>query len=176
MLIAQVAAIVRGRVELHRRIGAVGAGYGGLVFIIGVVVSVAAPVIRVHAGQMPVRIAERVVLYNLTDILVFGAFFVAALVTRRRPALHARWIICATTALVGAAVGRLGLTSDVLYFILWMSPLWGAIGIDLWKERRFHPIFVLSLAVFFAAWFKVPVVSASPALRAVGHSLIAPFL
>jgi len=28
---------------------------------------------------MPARIAERVVLYNLTDILVFGAFFVTAL-------------------------------------------------------------------------------------------------
>jgi FtsH-binding integral membrane protein len=174
LLIAQVAAIVGGRVAVHRRIGAVGAAYGGLVFVVGVVVSIAAPVIRVHSGQMPTGIAERVVLYNLTDILVFGAFLVAALATRRRPELHARWIIAATTALVGAAVGRIA--GDVLYFMLWMSPLWGAIGIDLWKERRLHPIFVLSLGVFFATWFKVSVVSASPALQAIGRSLIGPFL
>jgi FtsH-binding integral membrane protein len=174
LLIAQVAAIVRGRVALHRRMGAAGAAYGALVFIIGIVVSIAAPVIRVHAGQMPAPVAESVVLYNLVDILVFGAFLVLALATRRRPDLHARWIISATTALVGAAVGRI--SGGVLYFFLWMSPLWCAIGIDLWKSRRLHPIFVLSLAIYFAAWFKVPVVSASPALRAVGRALIDPFL
>lgn len=176
LLIAQTAAIVRGRVALHRRIGTVGKGYGTLVFIVGVVVSIAAPVIRVHAGQMPARIAERVVLYNLTDILVFGAFFAAAIITRRRRELHARWIVAATTALVGAAVGRLGLTSEAQYFALWMSPLWLAIGIDLVTRRRIHPIFIFSLVVFFAAWYKVPVASGSAALQAIGRALISPFL
>ena len=175
LLIAQAAAIAQGRVSQHRRIGLAGAAYGALVLLLGVVVSIAAPVIRLRAGQMPAGIAERVVLYNLTDILLFGAFFSAAMATRRRPELHARWIISATTAMVGAAVGRV-VTGDILYFFVWMSPIFAAIAIDLSTRRRLHPIFAFSLAAFFVAWFKVPIVSASPALRVIGRILITPFL
>ena len=98
LLVAQVSFIASGKVAQHRRIGRVGVFYGALVFGVGAAVSVAAPALRVRSGMLTERIASLVVLYNLVDILCFGGFFAAALITGRRPELHKRWILCAPQA------------------------------------------------------------------------------
>ena len=57
-------------------------------------------------GQFPLEVGGMVVLYNLADMLLFGAFLALAFAYRNRPELHKRWIIAATAALGGAAIGR----------------------------------------------------------------------
>ena len=93
LLLAQVSFIAFGKVAQHRRVGRVGAFYGALVFAVGFAVSIAAPALRVRSGVLPERIASLVVLYNLVDILCFGGFFAAALIARRQPEWHKRWIL-----------------------------------------------------------------------------------
>ena len=58
MLVAQAAAVVAGRVRLHRRFGVAGMVYGALVFGVGLVVSIGAPALRVRDGQFPLDVGR----------------------------------------------------------------------------------------------------------------------
>ena len=123
VLAAQAAAVAAGRVRLHRRLGTAGMIYGALVFSVGVLVSVGAPALRVRAGDYSLEVGGVIVLYNLTDMLLFGAFLALAFAYRNRPELHERWIIAATAALCGAAIGRVVPGNTLQYLLLWLSPL-----------------------------------------------------
>src|SRR5262245_10120124 len=175
LLIAQASFIAFGKVEQHRRIGRAGAFYGALVFGIGVAVSVAAPALRVRSGVQPERVASLVVLYDLVDIACFGGFFGAALITRRHQEWHKRWILSATTALLGAAVGRV-IQDQWLYRAVWLSPLVASMVIDLSTRRRVHPVSLISLSVLFVVSFKVAIITMSPVWATVGRVLLRRFL
>ena len=59
---------------------------------------------RVRAGE--VAAAQAQLLGPLLDMLVFAPLFAAAIYYRRKPELHKRLMIVATTSLLIAAVGR----------------------------------------------------------------------
>jgi hypothetical protein len=83
-------------------------------------------------------------------MLVFAPLFAAALYYRRKPELHKRLMIVATTALLIAAVGRIPLPADLrlpLVYLLWTSPILVAMAHDFWRQRRVHPVYVLGLVV-----------------------------
>ena len=168
LLVAQVSFIASGQVAPHRRIGRVGVFYGALVFGIGAAVSVAAPALRVRSGMLPERSASLVVLYNLVDILCFGGFFTAAVVTRRQPELHKRWILCATSALLGAAVGRV-IQDEWLYRAVWVSPLVAMMLIDVSTRQRVHLVSLVGFATLLVVSFKVTLIAMSPMWAAVGR-------
>jgi hypothetical protein len=174
LLIAQASLIAFGKVAQHRRLGRMGAFYGVLVFGVGLAVSIAAPALRVRSGVLPERFASLVVLYNLVDILCFGGFFAAALVTRRQPELHKRWILSATIALSGAAVGRV-IQDPQLYRVVWLSPLVASMLIDLYTRRRLHVVSLVSLCALLVVSFKVAIIAMSPVWAAVGHTILGLF-
>jgi hypothetical protein len=66
LVVLQALFVTRGQLRTHRTLGVFAAAYGGLVFLMGLVVSVAAPAARVHAGSMTTEQASLVALYNLT--------------------------------------------------------------------------------------------------------------
>ena len=175
VLVAQAAVVVSGNVRLHRRLGTAGMLYGALVFAVGSLVSVGAPAFRVRAGEFSLEVGGRVVLYNLTDMLLFGAFLALAFAYRNRPEPHKRWIIAATAALCGAALGRVVPGNTPQYLLLWLSPLIAMAGVDLVTRRRVHPIAVISSALLVIAFFKVPLYSA-PVWRDVGAAVLRPFV
>jgi hypothetical protein len=171
LLITQASFIAFGKVALHRRVGRAGAFYGALVFGVGFAVSIAAPALRVRSGVLSERVASLVVLYNLVDILCFGGFFAAALVSRRRSEWHKRWILVATTALLGAAVGRV-VQDQLIYRALWLSPLVALMVIDLSSRRRVHPASLIGVSILFVASFKVAIIAMSPVWAAIGRTLL----
>ncbi|HWN39666.1 MAG TPA: hypothetical protein VNP02_14280, partial [Gammaproteobacteria bacterium] len=85
VLVAQAAAVVAGNVRLHMRLGTTGMLYGAFVFAVGLLVSVGAPVVRVRAAFYPLEVGGIVAVYNLTDMLLFGAFLACAFAYRHRP-------------------------------------------------------------------------------------------
>jgi hypothetical protein len=176
LLIAQASLVVAGRQDLHRRLGTFGIAYGVAVLVMGTIVSFAAPVVRVHAGQMPVAVASLVVLYNLVDMLVFGAFFAAAVVQRRHPEWHNRLILSATTAPAAAAVGRVLPENGWLYVAVWLSPLFASMLVDLALRRRLHPVSLISLPVFLLDANKVALLGLSTWPREIGRALIGSFV
>jgi len=175
VLVAQAAVVVAGNVRLHKRLGTIGMLYGAIVFAVGLLVSVGAPVVRVRAAFYPLEVGGIVAIYNLTDILLFGAFLALAFAYRNRPELHKRWIIAATAALCGAALGRVVPGGTMQYLLLWLSPLLALVAVDLVTRRRVHWIPVVSGALLVVAFFKVPLYAA-PVWREVGAALLRPFV
>jgi hypothetical protein len=175
VLVAQAAVVVAGNIRLHKRLGAAAMLYGALVFSVGLLVSVGAPVVRVRSGFYPLEVGGIVALYNLTDMLLFGAFLALAFAYRGRPELHKRWIIAASAALCGAALGRVVPGSSPQYLLLWLSPLLALVAIDVAKRQRVHWIPVVSIALLVVAFFKVPLYSA-PVWRDVGSVLLRIFV
>jgi hypothetical protein len=175
LLVAQAAVVVAGNVRLHRRLGAAGMLYGALVFFVGLIVSIGAPALRVRGDFYSLEVGGIIVLYNLADMLLFGAFLAFAFAQRNRPELHKRWIIAATAALCGAALGRVVRGNTPEYLLLWLSPLIATIAFDLAARRRVHWIPVVSGALVVVAFFKTPLLAA-PVWRDIGRGLLRPFV
>jgi hypothetical protein len=175
VLVAQAAVVVAGNVRLHKRLGTIGMLYGAFVFAVGLLVSVGAPVVRVRAAFYPLEVGGIVAIYNLTDILLFGAFLALAFAYRNRPEPHKRWIIAATAALCGAALGRVVPGGTMQYLLLWLSPLLALVAVDLVTRRRVHWIPIVSGALLVVAFYKVPLYAA-PIWRELGAALLRPFV
>ena len=105
--------------------------------------------VRLRAGE--VVAAQAQLLGPLLDMLVFAPLFAAAIYYRRKPELHKRLMIVATTSLLIAAVGRmpfLGAPPDrLLLHLIWTAPILLAMAYDFWRQRRVHPVYVLGLVV-----------------------------
>jgi hypothetical protein len=176
VLVAQAAVVVAGNVSLHRRLGNAGMVYGAIVLAVGLAVSVGAPALRIRAGEFPLEVGAVVVLYNLTDILLFGLFLALAFAYRARPELHKRWIVSATAALAGAAIGRVLRSNSPEYLAMWLAPILAMLGVDLATRHRVHPVPLVAGALIVVAFFKVPLFAAVPIARDVGRALLRPFL
>lgn len=174
LLLAQVALAAAGRVRLHRHVGTGAIGYGVLVVALGLVVSIAAPVRHVRAGEWPLDQAAGFLLLPLVDMVLFAGFFGAAIAWRRTPEVHKRLILAATLALTFAAVARMPLHLATIYGV-WLSPLFAAIAFDRVTRRRVHPVHWISLAVLSAAFARVLVMESERWVR-IGRALLGPFL
>ena len=104
---------------------------------------------RVRAGE--VVAAQAQLLGPLLDMLVFAPLFAAAIYYRRKPELHKRLMIVATTSLLIAAVGRMPFLGEprnpLLLHLIWTAPILLAMAHDFWRQRRVHPVYVLGLVV-----------------------------
>jgi hypothetical protein len=176
VLVAQACVVVAGNVRLHRRLGNVAMVYGALVFAVGVAVSVGAPALRVRAGEFPLEVGAAVALYSLADLLLFGVFLGLAFMYRDRSEIHKRWIIGATAALIGAALGRPLASDSPEYLAMWLSPVLAMLCIDFATLRLPHYVSLVAGASIVVAFFKVPLFAAVPSARAVGAVLLQPLL
>jgi len=176
LLLAQALLVTGGNVRAHRAIGTVGMGYGTLVLCVGVWISVAAPVARVHAGQLAAETAGLVALYNLTDMVVFGAFFLLAMRYRSAPALHRRLVLCSSVALTGAAVGRVQPGGSLDYALVWLAPWMAGVAVDVVADRRVHPVFLWSALAYTIIFFRVDLYAVLPGAAAIGGALVRLFL
>jgi hypothetical protein len=188
LLVAQTVLAARGDLATHRRVGTFGIAYGALVWILGVIVSIAMPVINVHSGLASAEQAEQFVAIPLGDMALFGGFFVAAIVYRRKPEIHKRLIILAAVAVMFAAVGRAFTNVGVLIgdpgaplggaparFLVWYSPVLIGMAHDLVTRRRIHPVYVIGVVAMAAALLRLPY-SQTDHWHEIARTILAPFL
>ena len=175
LLIAQAALATTGRVQLHRQIGSAGMFYGAFVFLIGVLVSIEAPALRVRAGDFPVEVGGMVAILSLADLLLFGIFLTFAFACRSRPHLHKQWIIAATAALGGAAIGRVLKSDSLEYLLVWLSPVFAMLVSDFVSRRRLTAVPFLSGALIVVSFFKAELFAA-PIWRELGRAMVSPFV
>jgi hypothetical protein len=138
-----------GRLSWHRRFGEYAMYWGLVVVVVGLATAFAMFGQRIAAGN--VREANIRLFVPLTDLAVFIPFFTAAWVWKRRPELHKRLIIVATTILLIAAVHRirfLGGPPPPLPQLLavWLAPIYIGMTHDLVKHRMVHWVYLLGLA------------------------------
>lgn len=137
-----------GRVAAHMQLGRFAIGYGVLLIVVGLVTAFARFALQVRAGE--VAAAQGQLLGPVLDMLVFAPLFAAAIYYRRKPDLHKRLMVVATTSLLVAAAARMQFLGDArmpLLHLIWMAPILVAIAHDLVRQKRVHPVYVLGLVV-----------------------------
>ncbi len=146
-------ALVRTRnVRLHKLTGWFGAALAGVMVPLGCTVGIvmARFDLRVLHQQQH---SEYVLIVSLHDMLAFTATILPAILLRRKPELHRRFVYIATCTLTAAAFGRF--PTDFfppLYFYWGVDTLilLGALR-DLAVTRRIHKIYLFALPLLFAA-------------------------
>jgi hypothetical protein len=174
LLLLQVGLAASGRVHALRRTGTVGIAYGWLVFLMGCIVTIAAPVMHVHAGRWTLDAAASFLILPIGDMILFAGLFGAAVFHRHQPEVHKRLIIAATVALAFAAVGRLNYSLPV-FFALWMAPMAAAMAFDVASIGRIHRINALTTGVMSIAFLRILVMETN-GWKAIGRSILQPFL
>jgi len=155
LLVAQVVLAARRRLDLHRALGRVGIAYGGLVFVMGSIVTFVAPAHKVATGVWTRDEAASFLILPIGDMLLFGGLFAAAVRYRNRPEIHKRLIVLATLALVFAAAGRMSGDSVALFLGIWIVPLVVALAHDVWSLGRIHRTYVVGAVLLLVAFTRV---------------------
>ncbi len=174
LLLLQVVLAATGRVAAHRKVGTFGIGYGAAVLVIGLIVSWAAPIMHIRAGNWTVDRAAGFMILPLIDMVLFAGFFGAAVIYRKKPEIHKRLILAATVAVVFAAVARMNLP-PMLFFLVWMAPMLAGVVFDWVTRRRVHPVYLISIAFMTVAFTRVFLMENEGWLR-IGRALLAPLL
>jgi hypothetical protein len=176
LLATQVVLVHRRRLGTHQRLGRVGIPYGLLVLVLGLAVTIAAPVQHVIAGRSTLDEAAGFLILPLGDMLLFGGFFAAGLHFRRRKELHKRLMILATIALLFAPAARIG--GDVgpwAILAVWLLPLALAMIHDALVRRRVERVYLIGAAILLVAFARIGLME-SELWLVVGRRLLSPWL
>jgi len=105
LLLTQTMLVATNRVDIHRRLGIVGAVIAVLMIIVGTLTAI----IRAKQGAAPPGGPPSLVflVIPLTDMVVFPTLVGAGFYFRRRPDVHKRLMLLATVAILPAAIARL---------------------------------------------------------------------
>lgn len=162
IFIAQAVFAAARRMDLHVRLGNIGIGYGVLVIVMGVTVAISMFAVRVQAGNL--EEAQTRLVAPLADMVFFAPLFAAAARLRRKPELHKRLMIVATTLLLVAAVGRMTFLGRPWPLLLvWSSPLLLGAAYDVVRRRAVPWIYVLGVVVIAVRAFGAPLVGETDA-------------
>jgi hypothetical protein len=175
LLFLQVALAATGRIAAHRRVGTFGIGYGIALWVVGCVVTIAAPVIHLRAGEWPLDRAAGFVILPLFDMVLWAGFFGGAIVYRARPEIHKRLMIAATVSLAFAAVARMQIKAPALFYLVWVAPMLVGMAFDRWSRKRVHPVYWISLAAMSLAFVRIFFMESEAWLK-IGRALLRPFV
>lgn len=161
LVISQALLVATGHRALHVRVGRFGMAWGVLVILVGWATALDRFGEFARSGR--VQAGSDRLFAPLTDLLVFAPFLAAAWAYRRRPEVHKRLIVVATTVLLIAAVHRIRLhdgTSPLplpALLLLWLSPILLGMAYDAIRHRKVHPVYVMGMAaVGFLKFGRVP--------------------
>jgi len=142
VLLAQTVLAARGRFDLHRRLGIVGACLAALMVMLGVMTAISAAARGVAPGGAdPLAFLA----IPLADMVVFAVLVGAGIGFRGDGATHKRLMLLSTIAIIAAAVSRLPLpipnTPLVFFGIVDVFILAGIVH-DLRTRGRVHPAYL----------------------------------
>jgi len=164
--------VASGRVDLHRRLGWIGAGWIVLMVCLGTAVTVA----MVRRGGVPFFFTPlQFLVFDPITVLTFAGLTGAAIVLRRRTDWHRRLHYCGMSMLMGPAFGRLlpmpllkpWAFESVFAAILIFPAV--AIWSDIRRNGRAHPAWSWGVLTLFGALLLTEAITYSP----VGGSLYA---
>ena len=147
-LIVQASLVSARRVDLHRRFGKFGAGLAAAMVVVGTIgalIGAGRSTGFVDVGMPPLQFLA----VPLAIMVLFGVFVALAIVNRRNPQSHKRYMILASITLIEAAIARwpfalvnaespVPLLSTLNLLVdLYLVPL---IVWDFATRRRIHPV------------------------------------
>ena len=150
LLVAQVVLVARGKVALHRRVGAYGMAVAVAVLLVGTATAITAARNGVTPGPPPLVFMA----IPLGDMLVFAILIALAFAYRKRPDYHKRYMVAASLGIVTAAIARLSFVIPgglPAFFLTTDLILIGIVAADSINNRRLHPAFAIGLGVVIAS-------------------------
>lgn len=187
LLMAQAVLASRGHLDLHRRLGRLGIGWGVLLIVVGLWTTGVR--VALQARQVSIDAAAAFLVWPLLDMGVFALLFGTAVALRHRPPWHKRLMIAASVALLIAPISRLvpaAAPSAGSWFMgdsaplhaavvgAWLAPLLVAAGHDLWRYRQVHAAYLGSIVLLVVSSFR-DALTTHPAWGTLARALIAPF-
>jgi hypothetical protein len=156
LFIAQTQLIAAHRVDLHMKLGIAGVALAVIITVIGVwTVVVAAGIPRVRPTGLT---SAQHTLVGFTSIGMFVAFIALGVATRRRSAVHKRYMVLAMIAILSPATARLMTALELFQYRDFFVPAAAAAFVIVclvhdWRRYRVvHPVYVIGGAVIVASW------------------------
>lgn len=158
LFMAQVAMAATGRLALHMQLGRLLMGYGVFLIIIALFTAFAVFQMRVDAGNFSE--AARRLFAPVRDMIAFAPLLWAGWIYRKKPEIHKRLMLLATTVLLIAAVGRMEFLGKPvptpLLMLVWGAPIYIAMGWDWYTRRRVHPVYLMGLVLMLSFRLVLP--------------------
>jgi len=155
----QVALAATNRVKLHMRLGRWIMAYGVIVVIAGLM-AVAQGFGTRLATEDAFR-AQRWLFGVLKDLVFFVPFLVAGWIYRRKPEIHKRLMIVATTILVLPAVSRMSFLGTPVpiwrFMLVWPLPVYLLMIHDFCRKRLIHPVYLIGVATMLTMRLILPI-------------------
>lgn len=130
------------RVDLHRRLGAVGAVLAAVMVALGMIVVVLAAEREVHAHAKDAPFFLMLLAVDPFVLLTFAALIAGAIAMRdRRGGVHKRLMLLGTLRLTPVAIGRLLLPTEAPFWLAYGLCLFVPATVDTVRNRRLHPVF-----------------------------------
>ena len=170
--LAQNVFVATGNAAMHRRLGWIGAGWIGLMLIMGCAVTLA----MVRGGRVPFFFQpQQFLVFDPMSLFGFALLTIAAIRLRRQTDWHRRLHFCAMVLLLAPAFGRL-LPMPLLmpwafetdFAVTMLFPAAGVIA-DLRRDGRVHPAWGWGIGVLALNLVLVEAIAYSP----VGDALYA---
>jgi hypothetical protein len=151
LFVTQTFLIARHRVDLHRKLGILGAGLAAMVLGLGVL-TIGHSIERQQPGANSKLFIELFVAFDGISLLVFAGLVFAGVLYRQRREIHKRLMLIAMISLLPPAYGRLiaNLTHDnveLLVLAMMYASALSCLLIDVWRHRRLHPTFAIGSAL-----------------------------
>jgi hypothetical protein len=164
----QAALAANGRIALHTRLGPWLFAFGVVLIVVGVVTALGRFENDISANDF--ALARRRLFGPLRDMVVFGPLLAAGWIYRRRPEIHKRIMLVATTVLLVAAVGRMrflgvwfgGPPPMAVVLLIWTLPVLLAMAHDFVTKRLVHPVYVIGMAAMVGMQVVSPLRTTQP--------------
>jgi hypothetical protein len=174
LFMTQVWFAASGRVRFHMRLGRWVMGYAIVVVVVGLLTTSHMFAARLAGGD--ILGAQRFLFGPVRDLVFFVPFLAIGWIYRKRPEIHKRTMLVASTILVLPAVSRmafLGVPVPLWKFMLvWPLPVYLAMMHDFRTRRVVHPVYVLGIAAMLTMRLVVPL-NTSSAWHAVAAHITA---
>jgi hypothetical protein len=156
LFVVQTQLIARNRIDLHMRFGIAGAALAVLVVSVGLVTAIAgAPSPRPRPMGFT---GLQFMIFPLFGILFFGVCVAAAIVLRKRAALHKRLMVLGMIAVLGPPVARLirffGIGDHFIAIQMGVAAAFVAWALihDWTTHRMIHPVIALGGLLVVLSW------------------------
>jgi hypothetical protein len=154
----QVALAATSHVKLHMQLGRWIMAYGVAVVIAGLMA--VGQGFGTRLATEDVFRAQRWLFGVLKDLVFFLPFLVAGWMYRKKPEIHKRLMIVATTILVLPAVSRMSFLGTPVplwkFMLVWPPPVYLLMIHDFYKKRMIHPVYVIGVAAMMAMRLILP--------------------
>jgi hypothetical protein len=146
LFMIQIVLVAKHRIQLHRKLGILGAWLAGLVVGVGGYIIVR-DVESQSSGATPGTFWALFVAFDGINLLLFAGFIFIALLMRRRSAVHKRLMLMGTVSLLPPALGRIAIhfVPDEKEPVTKLALIAGCVVlilvIDTMEHHRLHPAF-----------------------------------